>query len=869
MTYALNLMHDEELHRASPADDEPGFGALSTERGALPLAAMEVDARVDGLVARTELSQVFVNTHDTPLEATYVFPLPDRAAVTAFRLEVGGRIVDGLIKERGAARREYDQAIQAGHRAAITEEERAGVFTMRVGNLMPGDRATVKLTLTGPLPVDGGEVSFRFPLVVAPRYIPGVPLGEDVGDGTASDTDAVPDASRISPPVRLPGHPNPVRLAIRVHVAARGLPITNLRSSLHAVSSRQDVSGGATVELRPGDRANRDFILRWSIGDASVRTALVAAPDAEGDGGSFLLTVVPPRDRDPSSAPRDVVFVLDRSGSMDGWKMVAARRAVARMIDALGAADRFQLITFDNVEDHPPGLGSGLATASDRNRFRAVEFLAGVEARGGTEMARPLYSAADLLARRGAGRRGVIVLVTDGQVGNEDQIVRGLSSRLEDVSVFTVGIDRAVNAAFLQRLADLGGGRSELVESEDRLDAVMASIHRRFGRPVLTDLEVIAEGLDIDVDSLTPGQQPDVFEGVPLLIGGRFRGAPRGGLRVRARDARGQTWETGVTAVEGRDDAVHSTWARARVRDLEDRFVSARTGAAREALEREITGVSLRHSVLCRFTAFVAVDRSERVNPGGHGRRVVQPVESPEGWAEPEMSKGASPKRKKMAMPRSPARPSPAPMPVQASFAPGSMPTGGLGYGSGSAGMPTGGPAGAPPPSARAAAAPPPSYEAMMDESLDLGAEGFAEAAEPAPAREEERSLVGGLLDRLRGGRRKEEAEKQGAAPSWTTPPALAERAAELLERLEDEHAAGDADAVSARIDDVARLWVDLQAAGAPEALLERLLRAYQALEHAPLDRGRLETLCAVLRELAGPSAPSTGRGRGGRAFWR
>src|SRR6516225_10148662 len=185
MTQTLQPMTDEMLRSVTlpPADDD-GFGALRTEKGVLPLKALDVQARVDGLLAETRVTQTFVNAHAEPLEATYIFPLPDRAAVTRFRLEVAGRVVEGELKERGAARKEYDEAIKEGHRAAITEEERPGVFTMRVGNLPPGETAKVELTLTGPLPYADGEATFRFPLVVAPRYIPGTPLsGADVGAG--------------------------------------------------------------------------------------------------------------------------------------------------------------------------------------------------------------------------------------------------------------------------------------------------------------------------------------------------------------------------------------------------------------------------------------------------------------------------------------------------------------------------------------------------------------------------------------------------------------------------------------------------------------------------------------------------------------
>ena len=185
----LHLLTQDEITRCCPETE--GFGALHGPQGSLPLKAMEVRARILGLVASQTVRQTYVNTLSTPIEATYLFPLPDRAAVTRFRLEVGGRVVEGGLQERGQARRTYDQAIAQGHRAAITEEERPGVFTMRVGNIMPGEEATVWLDLTGPLSWQQGEVTYRFPLVVAPRYVPGTPLpGEQVGSGVAADTDA-------------------------------------------------------------------------------------------------------------------------------------------------------------------------------------------------------------------------------------------------------------------------------------------------------------------------------------------------------------------------------------------------------------------------------------------------------------------------------------------------------------------------------------------------------------------------------------------------------------------------------------------------------------------------------------------------------
>ncbi|GAA3149200.1 hypothetical protein GCM10010466_45190 [Planomonospora alba] len=612
-----------------PDECEPvpgaGLGALATERGNLPLQSVDVAAEVSGLVAGVTVTQCFRNPFDVPLEATYVFPLPDRAAVTAFRMEADGHLVEGVLKERGQARADYDRALAEGRRAAVAEEDRPDVFTIRVGNLVPGERVTVRLTLDQPLPYEDGAATFRFPLVVAPRYIPGAPLGgEQAGDGWAADTDAVPDASRITPPVLLPGFPDPVRLSLAVTVDPAGLELREVRSSLHVVHRDGDAGAGRfTVRLAPGERLDRDFVLRLPFG-ASTSLALVPDAGRDGDEGTFALAVVP-EPAPAAAAPKDVVLVLDRSGSMAGWKMVAARRAAARIVDTLTGGDRFAVLAFDTVVEHPGSLGEGLAEASDRNRYRAVEYLARLEARGGTEMLQALERAVALLGE--GPRERVLVLVTDGQVGDEDRILARVAAGPAGVRVHTVGVDRAVNAGFLGRLAGLGAGRCELVESEDRLDEAMEHIHRRIGAPLVTDLSVEGDGLDLVPGSA--GRLGSLFPGVPLTVTGRYRGAPAGAVVLRGLDAGGRPWERRVTGTRVDNPAARPVWARARLRDLEDRYA-----AGDRSLEEEIVSTSLEHGVLCRFTAFVALD-TRVVGEGGPEHRVVQPVEQPSGWEAP------------------------------------------------------------------------------------------------------------------------------------------------------------------------------------------------------------------------------------------
>jgi Ca-activated chloride channel family protein len=636
---------------------DAGFGSIETARGCLPLTALKVDVNIEGMAAETTIQQRFRNVFDEPLEATYIFPLPPRAAVTGFRMTVNDLVVEGRIDERGKAREDYDTAIAEGRTASIAEQERADVFTLRVGNIPPKSTALIELILVAPVAIDSLEATYRFPLVVAPRYCPGVAIdGDPVGDGIAADTDLVPDASRISPPVLLPGFTSPVHLGIRVRIAAEAIAAAadggagSLGCTLPAKEDRA-ADGSLTVTVVPGQRLDRDFILRFPIAADSVATTTVLVePDAgrpiglgkgtpaeaaPGDG-TFSVVIVPPAQAaDVKQVPRDVVFMLDRSGSMGGWKMVAARRAVARMVDSLTADDRVAVMAFDNSVE---GCGETphLAAATNRHRWSVLEWLGGIEARGGTELVAAIKAGFRLFepsdcspspGGHGVPRDRVFVLVTDCQVGDEDRVIANLVKTVADVKLFVVGIDTAINEGLLTRIADSTGGMAEMVESEDRLDMVMERISQRLATPLVSGLAIQSAGLDIIPESIVPAKLPNLVPGVPLVVRGRYRGTPNGGVCVVGRRPAGDTWRELAGATPASTGCHGSLWARGRLQHLED--VSATSDSDTELLSRQMVDLSTAFGVLCRFTAIVAIDPRDpdRTQAPQLPRRIVQPVE--------------------------------------------------------------------------------------------------------------------------------------------------------------------------------------------------------------------------------------------------
>jgi len=603
------------------APRELGMGRLCvTRQGSpvqLPLARVRIAARVADRVAEVTLEQSFHNPYPEPLEAVYLFPLPGGTAVSRFELQVGKRTIKGIVQERGEARRTYQKALEDGKRAALLEQERDDVFTVQVGNLPPAEEVAVRIVYSERLPFfEDGTTQIRLPLVVAPRYIPGHPLPRNpVGDGTEWDTDQVPDASRLTPPRLVEGFDPKVALSIEV-VLADG-PIADLACSQHAVR----MSGGTVSLARQDELQNRDFVLRWRLAGESVKTTLLVTPDGYG-----MLSILPPKRDGFLGLARDVVFILDRSGSMRGAKMGSAARACSLLLATLGPRDRFAIVAFDDTTEWFGGKKFALA---DEAGVQAGEkFLRGIDSRGGTELDPAMNETLDLIDRRAehAGRVPVVVLLTDGQVGNEAAVFKRLQTEGGDARIFTVGIDTAVNEAFLKRLASLGGGTCTCVIPGEALEDALRQIGREIGSPLVVDVRV--EG----VEELAPARMPDLFAGRAATV--FFRG--KKSVTVTGRYADGKEFRQAVKPREIELGAIGHLWARTRVADLEDR---CRLSGDAAAIRKEIVTLAVQHTLLTRFTAFVVVDETEIVNPGGEAQKVVQPVHRLDQWDEEALGK--------------------------------------------------------------------------------------------------------------------------------------------------------------------------------------------------------------------------------------
>ena len=592
-----------------------------------PLAHTRVVAQVSGNVARVEVTQFYVNPSRDRLEAVYAFPLPPNAAVTDMMFRIGNRVVASEVRRREDAKRTYEAAKKEGRTAALTEQERPNLFTQSVANVPPGDTVAVILRYVHEVPFDDGRYTFHFPTTIGPRYVPGAPVAASQGSGPgwSPDTDRVPDASRVTPPVLAPGQ----RAAHDVDILVRLVPaeaFEDVAARSHRVVTGVG-DGARLVALEEGDRVpDKDFVLSWRpAGTAPGAHAVVQREKGED---WMLLFVQPPAEVAPALVrPKELVFLLDKSGSMMGAPIERAKALVERALGAMGPDDTFQIIAFDGATQ---AMTAAPVPATAESVARARRWLGQLSGGGGTEMLQGIRAA--LEAPADPRRLRMVVFCTDGFIGNEAEIIEAVAYHRGTARVFGFGIGTSVNRYLVEGVGRAGRGAAEIVDLKEPLEATVARLFRRLDRPVLTDLEASFEGAA--VSDLLPARLPDLFAGQPLVVAGRVAsGRPthvilRGRLGEHPWEARLPVLAGAAGTGSGAEQPVAGTlWARRRV----DELLSARpTSPSPEAVE-EIVAHALRFKLVTPYTSFVAVERELLVDPALPLARAAIPNALPEG----------------------------------------------------------------------------------------------------------------------------------------------------------------------------------------------------------------------------------------------
>lgn len=585
--------------------------------GFCPLKTTKVRADISGFFARITVLQEFENTYGDPIEAVYTFPLSQNSAVDRMTMTIGERVIRGRIMKREEAKKVYEAARAAGQAAALLDQQRPNIFTQSVANIMPGEKIVVEISYVETLKYEEGSYEFVFPMVVGPRYIPAsVPAS---------------DARRISPPMsnERAGHD----ISIDVNLNA-GVPIEDVRSVSHEIESVPFSAEARKITLKNLKTIpNKDFILRYDITGKRMEDGILMHRGAKG--GFFTMMIQPPDSFAPKDVnPKEIVFVLDTSGSMSGFPIEKAKESMQLALDGLNPRDTFNLITFAGDTSI---LFEKPVPATEANLARAREFLSSRRGGGGTEMMKAVVAALEPSDSQRHVR--IACFMTDGYVGNEAEII-GAVQKYSNARVFAFGIGNSVNRYLLDKMAQEGRGEVEYVSLKDDGSKAARRFHERVRNPLLTDIAVDWNGMG--VSDVYPGRQPDLFSAKPVALTGRFGKSGSVSLTLRGKMAgRDYTRDIPVTFPEAEtaNDALASIWARARVDELMSKCygTTAANAAAQKAIEDEITQLGLEFSLMTQFTSFVAVEEKV-VNQDGRQVRIEVPVESPEGMVKTGLS---------------------------------------------------------------------------------------------------------------------------------------------------------------------------------------------------------------------------------------
>lgn len=605
-------------------DDTPGTGSmlakLPQQEKEIPLPLRHTDVKGDiyGYIATVEVTQQFQNPYSEKIEAVYVFPLPQNAAVNEFIMIVGDRKIRGIIREREEAEQIYAQARDQGYTASLLTQERPNIFTQKVANIEPSKQIDVNIKYFSTLAHVDGWYEFVFPMVVGPRYNPSETTDGvgAVAHGRAGISGQSTEVQYLKPNERS-GHD--ISLAVNINT---GVEIEEIKCPSHVITKKNIDEENLNVKLSDLDNIpNKDFVLRYKVAGDKVKSALVTHQDKRG--GFFTLMLYPPENlKSVKRAPMEMIFVLDCSGSMNGKPIEKAKDAINRALRQLQPNDTFQIIRFSNNASQ---LGPKPIAATRENVQKGLDYVQSLNGSGGTQMIEGVKAALDF--EHDPERFRLVSFMTDGYIGNETDILKAVHERLGASRIFSFGVGSSVNRFLLDRMACLGKGAVAYFGLDEDAGEIIDSFYERISHPALTDVTIDWGGLE--VSEVYPSRIPDLFVGRPIIVTGKFTGNSDTTIRVNGKIG-GKAEELSVAV--NLDDAASThpgiacVWARKQIETLANRATYDSEGE----LPKQIKQVALDYGLMSSYTAFIAVD-SSRQTMGDHGVTVAVPVPVPYG----------------------------------------------------------------------------------------------------------------------------------------------------------------------------------------------------------------------------------------------
>lgn len=579
----------------------------------LPLKQTDVDVKISGVIADVTVIQHYRNEGSRPIEAKYIFPGSTRAAVYAMNVRIGERLITATIREKQQARIEYQAALEEGKTAALLEEHLPNVFQMNVANILPGDDIRVEMRYTELLVPEDKNYQFVFPTVVGPRY----------NSPNAQTQRSIDTAAAVSNPYLHAGEPNSATFNLKTSIFSP-LGIKEIHSNSHAILVEKDEQDKhATIKMEQGFHvSNRDFILNFSLAGEKIESGIMLYQGKSEEENFFLAMVEPPKTITPANIPsRDYIFVVDTSGSMDGFPLNTAKTVLQELFKGLRPNDNFNIMLFSGSSTT---LAPKSVPATEANINQAMEMLSQTYyGSGNTELIPALRKAFALPKSNDLSR--TIVVITDGYVSVENEAFDLIRNNLNKANLFAFGIGSSVNRYLIEGMARAGLGEPFVITSASQAKEQAQRFHRMIASPVLTNISVKFEGLDVyDVE---PNYLPDVLGERPLIIFGKWRGTPQGRIIIEGKSGDGSYDQILPVNnnVSSDTTALRYLWARTKIDTLLDKD----NLQGSNMYQQQITSLGLQYNLLTPYTSFIAVDRIVRNTTPNQTASVNQPSPMP------------------------------------------------------------------------------------------------------------------------------------------------------------------------------------------------------------------------------------------------